>query len=157
APRTGAQRSQLAPRPETKSWVGLLDHPAEHRDHLAYPLAVAGLLAAVQAEQALHLRIGLAVGPALVAGVAVELGFDDLRQQRDRYGVGQGHREVREVARRRLPRAAELDRERAADALGVAALLTAVFAQQLGGAGLADTVGEPVVEVLARAFDLEEQ
>jgi len=42
-------------------------------------------------------------------------------------------------------------------ALGVAALLATVAAQQLGGVRIADAIGKLVVEVLARAFDAIEQ
>ena len=48
---------------------------------------------------------------------------------------------------------AELDAEHLADALGVGALLAAVAAQQVGGLGVADALGEQLVEGLAGTLD----
>src|SRR5262249_58506066 len=91
--------------------------PLQDRDHHGHALAVDGLLAPVQAQEPLHFGIGLAVRPALIARVAVDLRTDDLRKEGRRDLVRQRDRIVRQVLRRRLGRSAELDGDGAADAL----------------------------------------
>src|SRR5262245_62732560 len=129
----------------------------EDRDHLGHALAVDGLLAPVQAQEPLHFGIGLAVRPALIARVAVDLSTDDLRKEGRRDLVRQRDRIVRQVLRRRLERSAELDGDGAAHALGMPAFLAPVAPEEIRGVGVADAVRAPLVEVLAGSLDAKEQ